>query len=74
MYNVNVTLAYAMRCIGKGRKAAQTYCAIMDLPPPPRFECLNRVPLDSLVDVSNMSMRNAVKEAVEMNDSNKHES
>jgi hypothetical protein len=38
MYNVNVRLAYAMRYVRKGRKAAQTYCAIMDLPPPPRFE------------------------------------
>jgi hypothetical protein len=74
MYNVNVRLAYAMRCIGKGWKAAQTFCAIMDLPPPQKFECYNKVLLDSLVDVSNMSMRNAVKEAVEMNDGNKHES
>jgi hypothetical protein len=74
MYSVNVTLAYAMRCIGKGWKAAQTYCVVMDLPPPPRFECLNRVPLDSLVDVSNMAMSNAVKEAVGVNDGNKHES
>jgi hypothetical protein len=54
IYNVNVRLAYAMRFIGKGQKAAQTSCAVMDLPPPPRFECHNRVPLDSL-DVSNMS-------------------
>jgi hypothetical protein len=74
MYNVNVRLVYAMRYIGKGRKAEQTYCAVMDLPPPPRFECFNRVLLDSLVDVSNMSTRKTVKEAVEMNDGNKHES
>jgi hypothetical protein len=70
---VNVRLAYAIRCIGKRRKAAHTFCAVMDLPPPPRSECYSRVLLDSLVDVSNMSMRNTVK-AVEMNDGNKHES
>jgi hypothetical protein len=73
MCNVNVRLAYAMRCTGKGWKAAQTFYAAMDLPsPPPRFECYNRVLLDSLVDVSDMSMRNAVKEIVEMNDGSKH--
>jgi hypothetical protein len=57
----------------KGQKAAQTYYAIMDLPPPPRFECFYRALLDSLVDVSSMYMKNAVKE-VEMNDGDKHES
>jgi hypothetical protein len=76
MYNVNVRLAYAMRYIGKGWKAAQTFCSMMDIPPPPRFESYNRLLLDSIIDVRNMSMRNFVKEEVEMNDGNKmsHES
>jgi hypothetical protein len=72
MYKVNVRLAYAMRCIGKGREAAKTFCGVVDLTSPPRFECYNRVPLDSLADVSNMSTRKAVKEAVDMNDDSKY--
>lgn len=29
---VNVRLAYAVRCIGKGMNAAKTFCAVMNLP------------------------------------------
>jgi len=61
MYNVSVRLSYAMRCIGRGQKAVHTFSAVMDLPPPPEFECYSSILLDSLVALSNMSMRNAVQ-------------
>lgn len=35
---VNVQLAYAFRCIGKGQNAANTFCAVMNFPNPPSFK------------------------------------
>ncbi|GFR07261.1 uncharacterized protein TNCT_504581 [Trichonephila clavata] len=38
-YEVNLRFVYGMRCIGIGKSAAQTFCALMNLPPPPaKFE------------------------------------
>ncbi|GFR29829.1 uncharacterized protein TNCT_555381 [Trichonephila clavata] len=34
-YEVNLMFVYGMRCIGIGKSAAQTFCALMNLPPPP---------------------------------------
>ncbi|GFQ79523.1 uncharacterized protein TNCT_434231 [Trichonephila clavata] len=34
-YEVNLRFVYGMRCIGIGKSAAQTFCALMNLPPPP---------------------------------------
>ncbi|GFQ91248.1 uncharacterized protein TNCT_447221 [Trichonephila clavata] len=40
-YEVNLRFVYGMRCIGIGKSAAQTFCALMNLPPPPaKFERL----------------------------------
>ena len=69
-YNINTRLVYAMRCIGKGFQAAETFCAIMDLPPPPRFDRHNKLLGGSLKEVSSISMQNAAKEAIELNDGN----
>lgn len=67
-YNTNIRLAYGMRCIGKGRKAAQTFCAIMNLPPPTRFEKYTQLLLESLGQVSAVSMKKAVEETVLYNE------
>ncbi|GFQ78845.1 uncharacterized protein TNCT_607881 [Trichonephila clavata] len=38
-HEVNLRFVYGMRCIGIGKSAAQTFCALMNLPPPPaKFE------------------------------------
>lgn len=33
-YEVNTRLTYAMRCIGRGKAAAKTFCGVMNLPSP----------------------------------------
>lgn len=64
-YDVNLKLVYAMRAIGKGRKAAQTFCGLMDLPPPPsRFSKYIKILLGALTIVSKTSMKRAVEETV----------
>lgn len=68
-YSVNIQLAYAMRCIGRGRRAAQTFCAVMDLPPPPlRFDRYNKLIHNALRDVSEHSMKRAAEEAVALSE------
>ncbi|GFT86935.1 uncharacterized protein NPIL_283961, partial [Nephila pilipes] len=70
--DINIRLAYGMRCIGKGNSAAKTFCAIINLPPPPaKFERYNDILLRSLIKVSNESMRNAVEDTVKKNNSNR---
>ncbi|GFW67245.1 uncharacterized protein TNCV_2698551 [Trichonephila clavipes] len=34
-YEVNLRFVYGMRCFGVGKSAAQTFCALMNLPPSP---------------------------------------
>ena len=64
---VNIRFSYAMRCIGKGRQAARTFCAVMDLPPPPvSFDRYNQVLFDGLQQVAESSMLNAAKQTKEM--------
>ena len=63
IYNINIRFAYAMRCIGKGTMSASTLCAVMDLPPPPKFERYCKVLLDGLKEVAEGSMLNAAREA-----------
>ncbi|GFU96394.1 uncharacterized protein TNCV_89701 [Trichonephila clavipes] len=49
VYDINVRLAYGLRCIGKGSSAAKTFCAVMNLPPPPaKFQRYNGILLESL--------------------------
>ncbi|GFT05053.1 uncharacterized protein NPIL_265111 [Nephila pilipes] len=70
--DINIRLAYGMRCIGKGNSAAKTFCAVMNLPPPPaKFELYNDILLRSLIKVSRESMRNAVEDTVKNNNSNR---
>ncbi|GFX61561.1 uncharacterized protein TNCV_2745361 [Trichonephila clavipes] len=72
VYDINVRLAYGLRCIGKGSSAAKTFCAVMNLPPPPaKFERYNGILLESLSKVSDASMKKAVEETVEMNNGNR---
>ncbi|GFU81966.1 uncharacterized protein TNCV_516471 [Trichonephila clavipes] len=72
VYDINVRLAYGLRCIGKGSSAAKTFCAVMNLPPPPaKFQRYNGILLESLSKVSDASMKKAVEETVEMNNRNR---
>ena len=70
VYNTNIRLAYAMRFIGRVYRAAQTFCAVMDLPLLPRFDRYNKVILESMEEVASTSVKDAVKESVDMNDGN----
>ncbi|GFV30924.1 uncharacterized protein TNCV_4013581 [Trichonephila clavipes] len=73
VYDINVRLAYGLRCIGKGNSAAKTFCAVMNLPPPPaKFQRYNGILLESLSKFSNASMKRAVEETVEINNSNRY--
>ncbi|GFT20935.1 uncharacterized protein TNCV_3130891 [Trichonephila clavipes] len=72
VYDINIRLAYGLRCIGKGSSAAETFCAVMNLPPPPaKFQRYNGIVLESLSKVSDASMKKAVEETVEINNSNR---
>ncbi|GFU67461.1 uncharacterized protein TNCV_1599431 [Trichonephila clavipes] len=72
VYDINVKIAYSLRCIGKGSRAAKTFCAVMNLPPPPaKFQCYNGILLESLSKVSDASMKKAVEETVQMINSNR---
>ncbi|KAF8784299.1 Segmentation protein cap'n'collar like protein [Argiope bruennichi] len=56
---------YAFRCIGKGKTAARTFCAIMSLlPPPEKFEGFNNSLSTALEKVCSKSMMKAVEGAV----------
>lgn len=67
-YDLNIRLFYGMRCIGKGAKSAQTLCAMMDLPPPPRFSLYIDLLYNALKEVAEDSMIRAGNEAVVLND------
>ncbi|GFW90204.1 uncharacterized protein TNCV_1790241 [Trichonephila clavipes] len=72
VYDINVRLAYGLRCIGKGSNAAKIFCVVMNLPPPPaKFQRYNGIFLESLSKVSDASMKKSVEETVEMNNSNR---
>ncbi|GFT78596.1 uncharacterized protein NPIL_625271 [Nephila pilipes] len=70
--DINIRLAYGMRCIGKGNSEAMTFCGIMNLPPPPaKFERYNDILLRRLIKVSSESIRNAVEYTVKNNKNNR---
>ncbi|GFV60499.1 uncharacterized protein TNCV_3471341 [Trichonephila clavipes] len=72
-YEVNLRFVYGMRCIGIGKSAAQIFCAMMNLPPPPaKFERLYTPIFKALETVSSRSMVNSVNEAVIENEHNKN--
>ncbi|GFS51158.1 uncharacterized protein TNCV_3532611 [Trichonephila clavipes] len=60
-YEVNLRFVYGMRCIGIGKSAAQIFCALMNLPPPPaKFERLyTPIFKRALETVSSRSMVNS---------------
>ena len=64
MYNNNIRLAYAMRCVGKGQNACETFCAVMNLPPPPRLNRYHDILENSLTEVATTTMKRAVEESV----------
>ncbi|GBM23331.1 hypothetical protein AVEN_97742-1 [Araneus ventricosus] len=67
-YDINTRLVYFMRCIGKGKCAARTLCAVMNLPPPPKnFERLNNSLCQALSSVCSKSMLKAVEGTVSRN-------
>ncbi|GFQ82578.1 uncharacterized protein TNCT_598981 [Trichonephila clavata] len=71
-YEVNLRFVYGMRCIGIGKSAAQTFCALMNLSPPPaKFERLYTSIFNALETASSRSMVNSVNEAVVANENNK---
>ncbi|GFW83610.1 uncharacterized protein TNCV_2204591 [Trichonephila clavipes] len=72
-YEVNLRFVYGMRCIGIGKSAAQIFCALMNLPPPPaKFERMYTPIFKALETVSSRSMVNSVNEAVIENEHNKN--
>lgn len=71
-YEINNRLVYGMRCIGKGKNAARTLCAVMNLPPPPsKFERYNANLSQALSSVCVNSMSNAVEGAVSRNNNSR---
>lgn len=64
-YESNFRFVYAMRCLGKGREAANTMCSIMNMPPPiARLERINNHILKNVSEAAKESMIKAVKELV----------
>ncbi|GFV01768.1 uncharacterized protein TNCV_3374451 [Trichonephila clavipes] len=61
-YEVYLRFVYGMRCIGIGKSAAQIFCALMNLPPPPaKFERLYTPIFKALETVSSRSMVNSAR-------------
>ncbi|GFT76241.1 uncharacterized protein TNCV_564341 [Trichonephila clavipes] len=61
-YEENLRFVYGMRCIGMGKSAAQIFCALMNLPPPPaKFERLYTPIFKALETVSSRSMVNSAR-------------
>lgn len=61
---INVRLAYAFRCIGKGEQAAKTVCGIMNLPNPPAFRYYNKALASATKQICIESMREAAEETI----------
>lgn len=72
IYETNLRFVYAMRCIGIGLAGSQTFCALMNLPPPPsKFVTHYKLLKVVLEVVAKDSMKEAAIEAVkESNDNN----
>lgn len=70
LYEINTRLVLGMRCIGKGKKPTETFCAIMNLPPPPvKFSSQIKRLAQSVGEIASESMRNAAREVVEISGS-----
>lgn len=72
LYEVNVRFAYALRSIGKGVRAAKTFCAVMNLPPPTyTFQPYYKRLLTGAIEVCNASLFHAAQGAITANNGNK---
>lgn len=61
---VNVRMAYAMRCTGQGEQAANTFCGLMNLPNPSAIKYFTKLLCDATKEVAELSMKRAAKESV----------
>lgn len=68
LFDINIRLVYALRSIGKGQQAGVTFCAVMNLPSPPRFTTYNKILCDAARNVCNNSLKDAVEHEVLEND------
>lgn len=72
LFEINLRLVYGFRAIGKGCEAAKTFCGVMNLPQPPhKFIPYNEVLGSATEDVCFKSMKDAVEEAVVINEGNR---
>lgn len=70
-YDINLRCVYGLRSIGKGKAAAEVFCAVMDLPKPPtRFQRYNNIISKATEEVAECSMVDAARGAVIENDGN----
>lgn len=66
IYDLNVRLFLGLRSIGKSKTAANVFCGIMNLPPPPGRYTEYEICLGSVTEkVCKESMSSAIEEAVE---------
>lgn len=72
MYDINFRLVYGLRSVGKCQKAAETLCGVLNLPrPPTHFQSYVDRLGTTLEDVCFDGMKDAVEEAVSINDGNR---
>ncbi len=68
-YDINIRTIYAMRSIGKGKTDMDTFCGVMNMPPPTsKFQPIINILGLAAERVCTMSMHEAVEEAVIKND------
>ncbi|CAN7938957.1 unnamed protein product [Ixodes hexagonus] len=72
LYEANLRLVYALRCIGKGAAAGSVLCAMLNLPKPPtKFAKYKKELLSHTEAAAKESMKRAAEEAVQLNDGDK---
>lgn len=72
VYEANLRMVYALRCIGKGAAAGSVLCAMLNLPKPPtKFSKYNEELLVHTEAATEDSMQRAMEEAVQLNDNDK---
>jgi hypothetical protein len=68
-FEINTTFVYGVHTIGKGESAGEALCAVTNLPKgPTRFQKCSRILRETVKDCAVVSMKDAVKEAVECNE------
>lgn len=72
MYDISFRLVYGLRTVGKGQKAAETLCGVLNLPrPPTHFQSYIDRLGKTLEDVCFDGMKDSVEQAVSINDGNR---